>query len=116
MAYFQLTSNKVFPKMQGYILGFPCGTVVKNLIVNAGYTRDVSLILGSGRSLGVGNGNPLQYSCPKNSMERGAWCSTVYRVTKSLIKLKQLYIYIYIYIHTHTHTYICTCVYIHTYS
>ena len=109
MAYFQLTSNKVFPKMQGYILGFPCGTVVKNLIDNAGYTRDVSLILGSGRSLGVGNGNPLQYSCPKNSMERGAWCSTVYRVTKSLIKLKQLYIYI----HTHTHIYMHMCIYTH---
>ena len=42
---------------------------------------------GSGRSLGVGNGNPLQYSCLVNPMDRGAWWATVHRVAKSQIPL-----------------------------
>jgi len=44
---------------------------VKNLPVNTGDARDVGLILGLGRAPGVGNGNPLQYSCLENSMGRG---------------------------------------------
>ena len=52
-----------------YVQGFPSGSVVNNLPANAG---DVGLILGSGRSLGEGNGNPLQYSCLGNLMDRGA--------------------------------------------
>ena len=44
--------------------------MVKNLPANTG---DAGLIPGLGRSPGGGNGNPLQYSCPKNSMDRGAW-------------------------------------------
>ena len=47
--------------------------VVKNLPANSGDARDMGLNPGSGRSPGVGNGNPLQYSCPENSMDRGAW-------------------------------------------
>ena len=47
--------------------------LVKNLPANAGDARDVGLILGSERSTGEGNGNPLQYSCLENSMDRGAW-------------------------------------------
>ena len=47
--------------------GFPDGTVVKNPPANAG---DVGSILGLGRSSGVGNGNPLQYSCLENSMDK----------------------------------------------
>ena len=54
-------------KFKGCFLG---GSVVKNPPVNAG---DAGSIPGSGRSPGVGNGNPLQYSCLKNSMDRGAW-------------------------------------------
>ena len=46
--------------------------VVKNLPANAGDSRDKDLIPGPGRSSGVGNGNPLQYSCLENSMGRGA--------------------------------------------
>ena len=46
--------------------GFPGGSVVKNLPTNAGDARDTSQIPGSGRSPGVGNGNPLQYSCLEN--------------------------------------------------
>ena len=54
-------------------------SVVKNLPGNAGDTRDTGLIPGSGRSLGVGNNIPLQYSCLDNPMGRGA----VHRVTES---------------------------------
>ena len=52
-------------------------------------TWDLSSIPGSGRSPGGGHGTPLQYSCLENSMDRGAWRATVYRVTKSRTQLKQ---------------------------
>ena len=51
----------------------PGGSVVKNLSANAGNTRDLGSIPGSGRSPGGRNGNPLQYSSLENSMDRGAW-------------------------------------------
>ena len=51
----------------------PRGSVVKNLPANA---RDAGLISGLGRSPGGGHGNPLQYSCLKNPMDRGAWQAT----------------------------------------
>ena len=60
--------------------GFPGGSVVKNLPANAG---DVGSIPGSGRSVGGGNDNPLQYSCLGNPMDRGAWRAVVHGVTKS---------------------------------
>ena len=53
--------------------------VVKNPPANTGDPRDAGSILGSGRSPGVGNGNPLQYSCLENYMDRGAWQVTVIR-------------------------------------
>ena len=56
---------------------------VKKLPVKARDVRDVGLIPESGRSPGGGNGNPLQYSCLGNSMDRGAWWATVHWVTKS---------------------------------
>ena len=59
--------------------------VVQNLPANAGDIRDAGLIPGSGRSIGVGSGNPLQYSCLGNSMERGAWQAIVYGTSKSQI-------------------------------
>ena len=52
--------------------------LVKNLLANAEDARDTGLIPGSGRSSGEGNGNPLQYPCLENSMDRGA-----HGVTKS---------------------------------
>ena len=55
------------------MVGFPGGTVVKNMPANAGDARDVGSIPGSGRSPGEGNGNPLWYSCLENAMDRGAW-------------------------------------------
>ena len=57
--------------------------MVKNLPANVVDIKDMDLILGSGRSPGGGHGNPLQYYCLKNSMERGAWWAMVHRVTKS---------------------------------
>ena len=55
--------------------------MVKNPPANAGDVRDSGLIPGSGRSAGAGNGNPFQYSCLGNPMDRGAWRATVHRVT-----------------------------------
>ena len=52
-----------------FIMGFPGGSQVKNMPAKAG---DADLILGSGRFAGVGDGNPLQYSCLENSMDRVA--------------------------------------------
>ena len=57
--------------------------MVKIPPANAGDIRDVGLIPGSGRSPGGGHGNPLQYSCLENPMDRGAWCATVHWVAKS---------------------------------
>ena len=57
--------------------------VVKNMPANAGDISDMGLIPGPGRSSGEGNGNPLQYSCLENPMDRGAWWPTVHRVTES---------------------------------
>ena len=63
--------------------GFPDGTVVKHLPAKAGDKRDMGSILGLGRSPGGGNGNPLQYSCLKNPMDRECWQATVQRDAKS---------------------------------
>ena len=64
-------------------VGFPGSTVVKNQSANAGGARDVGLMPGSGRSPGEGNGNPLQYSCLGNPMDRGALWATDHGVTVS---------------------------------
>ena len=61
--------------------GFPGGSDGKESACNAG---DVGLIPGSGRSRGEGNGNPLQYSCLENFMDRGAWWATGHGVAKEL--------------------------------
>ena len=60
--------------------------VVKKLLVNEGDIRDMGL----GRCPGEGNGNPLQYSCLENPMDRGAWRATEYRVAMSQTRLKWL--------------------------
>ena len=59
-------------------VGFPGGSVVKNLPTNAGDIGDVGSIPGLARSLGVGNGKLLQYSCLENPMDRGTWQATVH--------------------------------------
>ena len=63
--------------------GFPGGSVIKNLPANAVDAREASSVPGLGTSPGGGNGNPLQYSCWDNPMDRGAWQATVLRVSKS---------------------------------
>ena len=73
--------------------GFPGGSEDKASACNAG---DPGSIPGLGRSPGEGNGNPLQYSCLENPMDRGAWRATVYRVAKSRTRLSDF---------THTHTF-----------
>ena len=65
-------------------MGFPGGSEVKAPARNAG---DLGLIPGLGRSPGEGNGNPLQYSCLENPMDRGVWWATVHRVPKSWTRL-----------------------------
>ena len=56
--------------------------MVRNLPDNVGDIEDMGLIPGLGRSPGVGNGNPLQYSCMENFTDRGAWWATVDGLTK----------------------------------
>ena len=58
--------------------------MVENPPTNAGDIRDVGSIPGLGRSLGEGHGNPFQYSCLENPMDRGAWWAIVYGVAKEL--------------------------------
>ena len=78
-----LFSLSVSPPSPSYFMGisslcsFHGGSVVKNMP-----ERDMNLIPGSGRSPGKGNGNPLQYSCLGNPMDRGALRGTVYGVTE----------------------------------
>ena len=72
--------------------------MVKNPPAKAGETRDVGgPIPGSGRSPGVGNGSPFQYSCLENPMDRGAWQTTIHGIAKSWTWLRT---------HTHTHTHL----------
>ena len=65
---------------------------VKNPPADAGDTRDGGLIPGSGRSPGGGHGNPLQYSCLENPMDRGAWWVMVHKFKKSQISYDIAYI------------------------
>ena len=87
MRSFTVNGSTVGLLRLGCMQGFPGGTVVKNPPANAGDTREAGLIPGSGRSPREGNGNPLQYSCLGNSMDRGAWWATVYGVAKSQTRL-----------------------------
>ena len=65
-------------------MGFPGDLNGKKSFCNA---EDLGLIPGSGRSHGVGNGNPLHYSCLENPMDRGAWWATVYGIEKGQTRL-----------------------------
>ena len=64
-------------------MGFPGGAVVKTLPANVGDKRDLDLIHESVRFLGEGNGNPLQYSCLENHVDRRALWATVHGVAKN---------------------------------
>ena len=69
-------------------MGFLGGPVVKNPSADGVDTGDAVSIPGSRRSLGGGHGNPLQYSCLENPMDRGVWWATVHGVAKSQTRLK----------------------------
>ena len=77
------SSSTVYIALTLYV-GFPGGSDSKESACNVG---DMGLILGLGRSPGEGNGNPLQYSCLENSMDRGGWWTIVHVVTKSGTRL-----------------------------
>ena len=62
--------------------------VVKNLPANAGDIRDAGSVPGSGRSPGGGHGNPVQYSCLENPVDRGVWQVIVHSVAQSQTQLK----------------------------
>ena len=86
--------------------GFPWWLSSKDSACSAGDKEDVGWILGSARSPGGGNDNPLQYSCLKNPMDRGAWQTIVWRATKSQMwqDTQSALICQFTYAHTHTHT------------
>ena len=65
--------------------------VVKNPPASARDLRDTGLIPGLGGSPGGGHGNPLQYSCLENPMDKGAWWATVHRIAESQTQLKRLH-------------------------
>ena len=91
-------------------MGYPGGSDGKESACNAGHPGSIPAL---GRSPGEGNGNPLQYSCPENSMDRGVWPATVHglaelgtteQMTPCIYICIYIYIHISVYIHTHTHT------------
>ena len=84
--------------------GFPADLVVENPPANAGNIGYMSSIPGSGRSPGRGNGNPLQYSCLKNTTDRGAWQATVHEAAKESDLTERLNTDT----HAHTNIYIYT--------
>ena len=83
------------------VLGVPCWLSGKESTCNSGATGDASSITGLGRSPGEEHGNPLQYSCLENPMDKGARWATVHRVTKSQIRMKRP--------STHTHIVALEC-------
>ena len=95
---------------------FLSGSVVKNLPANTGDAGEADSIPGSGRSPGVGNGNPFQYSCLGNPMGRGAWQAAVYVVprrdlaTKNHQHKSQLYFILY-YASNTISTFVLNCTY-----
>ena len=70
-----------------YNVGFPGGSVVKNWPASVGDTEDLGSIPGWGRSPGVGIGNPLQYSCLENPIDRRAWRAKFHGVAKGWTQL-----------------------------
>ena len=95
LSNFLLTEEDVFYILLTASRGFPGSSVVKSLPAVQEPQKDAGSIPGLGRSPGGRHGNPLQYSCLENPMDRGAWQATVHRAAKSWIQLKWL--------STHTH-------------
>ena len=83
------------PPLWVHLISTQVALVVKNPLANAGDKRDTALIPGSGRFPGGGHGNPLQYTCLENPMDRQVWQAAVHRVANSQPRRA----------HTHTHIY-----------
>ena len=79
--------------------------MVKNPPASVGDTRDMGSILKLGRSPGVGNGNPLQYSCLENPMDRRAWGPTVHRVAEESDMTEHVRVLARMHTRAHTHTF-----------
>ena len=79
----KLLSSGQFGIVHVLVGGFPDGSAIKNLPADARDTGDTGSVPGLGRFPGRGHGNPLQYSCLENPMDRGAWRAVVHEVTKS---------------------------------
>ena len=77
--------------------------MVKNLPANTGDIRDMGSIPGLRRSPRGGNGDPLQYSCLENLMDRSAWLATIHRVKKSQRRLTHMQTHTHTHTHTHSH-------------
>ena len=93
---FQTLYKVLIPLIKGinlYIKYLPGGSNGKETACNAG---DPGLIPGLGRSPGEGSGYSLQYSCLKNSMDRGTWWATVHGVTESQTQLSNVYLFFYL--------------------
>ena len=82
--------GRTLEKVWAYSADFQVALVIKNPPASAGDVRDLGLVPGLGRSPGEGNGNPLQYFCLENPMDRGTWWTTVHGVTKGQTQLKWL--------------------------
>ena len=83
-----MTHGSSYTSQSSPVSGFAClfvALVVKKLPASAGDVRDVGSTPGSGRSPEEGHGDPLQYSCLENPMDRGAWWAIVHGVAKSQI-------------------------------
>ena len=86
------------------VYGLPWWLSGKESACDAGVTGGTGSTAGSGRSTGGGHGNPLQYFCLENPMDREAWWTTVHRFANSQTPLKLFSMYACMYTHTHTHT------------
>ncbi|MEQ5220419.1 hypothetical protein ABN226_18705, partial [Morganella morganii] len=91
IVHFEKTFGTLLKRLNVHLLydlgASQVGLVIKNLPANEGDIRDSGLISRSGRSLGEGNSNPLQYYCLDNLTDRGAWQATVCGITKSWTQL-----------------------------
>ena len=82
-----MISSALFLTLPTSLRGFPGGVSGNPPAIPAGDVRDTDSIPGSGKSPGEGNGNPLQYSCLENPMDRGAWRAIVHGVAKHWTRL-----------------------------
>ena len=96
MLYWIFSLHKFQKTVNWFVYGLLL-LVVKNLLTSAGDVSDACSIPGSERFPGGGHGNPLQYSCLENPMDRGVWQATVHRVLRSQTRLQRLCMHVHMY-------------------